>query len=160
MDGQTDRVNQILKDMLRAYVLEHQGSWDQNLPWAELSYNNSYQESLKMAPFKVLYGSRCHTPLNWIETGKKVIFGPDLVEEAEATVHHIHDNMRAAKSRQETYANKRHRPLEFEVGDLVFLRVSPMKGVKRFGEKGKLAPRYIEPFPILEKCGTMAYNLD
>jgi hypothetical protein len=91
---------------------------------------------------------------------KKVIFGPDLVEEAEATVHHIHDNMRAAKSRQETYANKRHRPLEFEVGDLVFLRVSPMKGVKRFGEKGKLAPRYIELFPILEKCGTMAYNLD
>jgi hypothetical protein len=84
-----ERVNQILKDMLRACVLEHQGSWDQNLPWAEFSFNNSYQESLKMAPFEVLYGHRCRTQLNWIEWGEKVIFGPDLVEEAEATVHRI-----------------------------------------------------------------------
>jgi transposase InsO family protein len=106
-DGQTERVNQILKDMLRAYVLEHQGSWDQNLPWAEFSYNNSYQESLKMAPFEVLYEHRCRTPLNWIELGDKVIFGPDLVKEAEATVHRIQDNLKAAKSRQGTYANKR-----------------------------------------------------
>jgi hypothetical protein len=93
--------------MLRAYVLEYQGSWDQNLPLAEFSYNNSYQESLKMAPFEVLYGRRCHTPLNWIEPGEKVIFGPDLVEEAEATVHRIQDNLKATKSHQETYANKR-----------------------------------------------------
>jgi hypothetical protein len=78
--------------MLGACVLEHQGSWDQNLPWAEFSYNNSYQESLKMAPFEVLYRRRCRTPLNWIESGEKVIFGPNLVEEAEATVHHIQDN--------------------------------------------------------------------
>jgi hypothetical protein len=105
--------------MLRARVLEHQGSWDQNLPWAEFSYNNSYQESLKMTPFEVLYGCRCHTPLNWIDLGKKVIFGSNLVEEAEAIIHRIHDNLRAAKSRQETYANKRCRPLEFEVGDHV-----------------------------------------
>jgi hypothetical protein len=78
-DGQTDRVNQILKDMLRAYVLEHQGSWDQNLPWDEFSYNHSYQESLKMAPFEVLYGHQCRNPVNWIEMGENVIFGPDLV---------------------------------------------------------------------------------
>jgi hypothetical protein len=71
-----------------------------------------------MAPFKVLYGHRCHNPLNWIEPGEKVIFGPDLVEEADATIHHIQDNLRAAKSHQETYANKRRRPLEFEVGDM------------------------------------------
>jgi hypothetical protein len=113
-----------------------------------------------MALFKVLYGCRCHTPLNWIELGEKVIFGLDLVEEAEATVHRIQDNLKAAKSCQETYANKRRQPLEFEVRDLVYLRVSPMKGVKRFGVKGKLAPRYIRPFPILEKCGSMAYKLD
>jgi hypothetical protein len=142
--------------MLRACVLEHQGSWDQNLPWAELSYNNSYQESLKMAPFEVLYGRRCRTPQNWIEPGEKVIFGPDLVKEVEATVHRIQDNLKAAKSCQETYANKRHRPLEFDVGDHVYLRVSPMKGVKRFRVKGKLAPHYIGPFPILMKCGTVA----
>jgi hypothetical protein len=85
--------------MLRACVLEHQGSWDQNLPWAEFCYNNSYQESLKMAPFEVLYGRRCLTPLNWIEPGEKVIFGPDLVEEAEATIRRIQDNLKAAKSR-------------------------------------------------------------
>jgi hypothetical protein len=119
--------------MLRACVLEHQGSWDQNLPCAEFSYNNSYQESLKMTPFEVLYRHRCLTPLNWIELGEKAIFGPDLVEEAEAVVRHIQDNLKVAKSLQETYANKRRRPLEFEVGDHVYLRVSPMKGVKRFG---------------------------
>jgi hypothetical protein len=86
-----------------------------------------------MAPFKVLYGCRCHTPLNWIEPGEKVIFRPDLVEKAEATVCRIQDNLKAVKSRQETYANKMCRPLEFKVGDHVYLRVSPMKDVKRFG---------------------------
>jgi hypothetical protein len=113
-----------------------------------------------MAPFEVLYGRRCHTLLNWIEPGEKVIFGPDLVEEAEATVHRIQDNLKAAKSHQETYANKRRRPLEFKDGNHVYLRVSLMKGVKRFGVKGKLAPRYIGPFRNLEKCGSMAYKLD
>jgi hypothetical protein len=94
--------------MLKVYVLEHQGSWDQNLPWAEFSYNNSKQESLKMAPFEVIYRRRCRTPINWIEPGEKVIFRPDLVEEAEATVHRIQDNLKVTKSRQETYANKSH----------------------------------------------------
>jgi hypothetical protein len=88
--------------------LEHPGSWDQNLPWAEFSYNNSYQESIKMAPFKVLYGYRCRTPLNWIELGEKVIFRPDLVEEAESIVRRVPENLKAAKSRQETYTNMRH----------------------------------------------------
>jgi hypothetical protein len=146
--------------MLRACILEHQGSWDQNLPCAKFSYNNSYQESLKMTLFEVLYGCRCRTPLNWVEPGEKVIFGPDLVEEAEATVHHIQENLKATKSRQETYANNRRRPLKFKVGDHVYLRVSPMKGVKRFGVKGKLAPHYIGQFPILEKCGSLTYKLD
>jgi hypothetical protein len=113
-----------------------------------------------MASFEVLYGRRCRTPLNWIEPGKKVIFGPNLVEEVEVTIRRIQDNLKAVMSRQETYANRRRRPLEFEVGNHVYLRVSPMKGVKRFGVKGKLAPHYIGPFPILEKCGTMAYKLD
>jgi hypothetical protein len=88
------------------------------------------------------------------------MFGPDLVEEAELIVRSIQDNLKAPKSHQETYATKRRRPLAFKVGNHVYLRVSPMKRVKRFGVKGKLAPRYIRPFPILEKCGTMAYKLD
>jgi hypothetical protein len=113
-----------------------------------------------MAPFKVLYGRRCRTTLNWIEPGEKDIIGPDLVEEAKAIVHDIQDNLKAAKSHQETYANKRRQPLEFEVGDHVYLRVLTMKGMKRFGVKGKLVPCYIRPFPILEKCGTLAYKLD
>jgi hypothetical protein len=141
--------------MLRDCVLEHQGSWDNNLPWAEFSYNNSYKESLKMAPFEVLYGCRCCTPVNWIEPGEKVIFRPYLVEEAEATVHRIHDNLKVMTSYQETYANKRRRLLDFEAGNHVYL-----KGMKMFGMKEKLAPRYIRPFPILEKYGTMAYKLD
>jgi hypothetical protein len=85
-----------------------------------------------------------------------MIFGPDLIEEAEATVSRIQDNLRATKSHRESYTNKRRRPLEFAVGDHVYLKVSPMKGVKRFGVKGKLAPRYIRPFPLLEKCGNVA----
>jgi hypothetical protein len=139
--------------------MEYQGSWDKKLPWAEFSYNNRYQESLKMAPFKALYGRQCHTPLNWIEPGEKVIFRADIIKEAEATICHIRYNLKATKSCQETYANKRCQPLEFEVGDHVYLRVSPMKGVKRFGLKGKLAPCYIGPFPTLENCGTVAYKL-
>jgi hypothetical protein len=140
--------------------MEYQGSWEKNLPWAKFSYNNSYQESLKMAPFEVLLGRRCRTLLNWIKPREKVIFELDIVEEAEATVRHIQDNLKAVKSHQGTYANKRHRPLEFKVGDQVYLRVSPVKGMKRFGVKGKLVPRYIRQFPILEKCGIVGYKLE
>jgi hypothetical protein len=138
--------------------MEHHGSWDKNLLWAEFSYNNSYQQSLKMAPFEVLDGCQCRTPLNWIEPGEKVIFGPDHIYVAEATVSRIQDNLKDVRSHQESYANKRHQPLEYEVGDHVYLQVS-LKGVKKFGMKGKLAPRYIGPFPILEKCGPVAYKM-
>jgi hypothetical protein len=140
--------------------MEYPGSWDKNLSCAEFSYNNSYQEGLKMALFAALYGWQCRTPLNWIELREKAVFGPDIVDEAEATVRHIQDNLKAAKSRQESYANKRRRPLQFEVGDHVYFKVSPMKGVKRFRVKGKLSPRYIGPFLILEKCGNVAYKLE
>jgi hypothetical protein len=129
-------------------------------PCAEFSYSNSYQESLNMAPFEVLYGRRCHTPLNWLEPREKVIFGPNLVEEDEAIVHHIQDNLKAVKSLQETYANKRHQHLEFKVANHVYLRVSPMTCVKKFGVRGKLVPHYIGPFSILEKCGAVAYKID
>jgi hypothetical protein len=113
-----------------------------------------------MAPFEVLYRRQCRTPLNSIELGKKVIFAPDIIDEVESIVHRIRDNLKATKSHQESYANKRHRPLQFEVGDRVYLKVSPMKGVKRFGVKGKLTPCYIGPFPILEKCGIVADKLE
>jgi hypothetical protein len=113
-----------------------------------------------MTPFEVLYGCWCRTPLNWIELGEKLIFEPDIVEEAETTVSRIQDNIRDTKSCQESYTNKRCQPLEFVVGDHMYMKVSPIKGRKRFGMKGKLAYRYIGPFPILEKCGNVVYKLE
>jgi hypothetical protein len=115
---------------------------------------------LKISPFEALYGRQCRTPLNWIEPGEKAIFGPDIVVEAEAMVRRIQENLKVAKLRQESYANKRRRPLQFEAGDHVYLKVSSMKGVKRFRVTGKLSPRYIGPFQILEKCGNVAYKLE
>jgi hypothetical protein len=155
--GQTERVNQILEDMLRACVLESPQKWDDCLPLAEFSYNNSYQESIKMAPFEALYGRRCRTPLNWSKPGERWFFRPDMVKETEEKVQLIINNLKEAQARQKSYADKRCKPLYFQVEDYVYLKFSPMKGVSRFGVKGKLAPRYIGPFSILEQCGPVAY---
>ena len=120
------------------------------LPLAKFFYNNSYQESIKIAPFEALYGRKCRTPLNWIERGERRYFGFDFATEAEEQVRIIQQHMKAAQSRQKNYANKRRRPLTFEVGDYVYLKVSPLKGVQRFGVKRKLAPRYVGPYKIIE----------
>ncbi|WVZ76415.1 hypothetical protein U9M48_024392 [Paspalum notatum var. saurae] len=144
--GQVERVNQILEDMLRACALTYSTKWDECLPLAEFAYNNSYQKSLEMAPFEAIYGER-------------VTFGPDLLTHAEEQVRCIHNNLKRAQSRHKSYSDKRRRPLAFEEGDHVYLRVSPMKGVHRFGVKGKLEPRYIGPFKITEQCGSVAYRL-
>ncbi|WVZ85172.1 hypothetical protein U9M48_032122 [Paspalum notatum var. saurae] len=141
--GQVKRVNQILEDMLRACALTYSTKWDECLPLAEFAYNNSYQKSLEMAPFEALYGRRCRTPLNWSELGERVTFGLDLVTQAEEQVKYIHENLKRAQSRQKSYFDRRRRPLVFQQDDHVYLRVSPMKGVHRFGVKGKLAPRYV-----------------
>jgi hypothetical protein len=129
-DGQTERVNQVHKDMLRACVIHYGKNWDKCLSLAEFSYNNSYQSSLKMAPFEALYGRRCRTPLNWSQAGEREIFGPDLVLEAEDKVRVIRKNLEAAQARQKSYHVKRRKPLQFEVGDHVYLKVSPTKGVQ------------------------------
>jgi hypothetical protein len=157
-DGQTERVNQIPEDMLRACVIHYGKDWDKCLSLAEFSYNNSYQSSLKMAPFETLYGRRRRTPLNWSQVGEREIFGPDLVLEAEDKVRVIKRNLEAAQARQKSYHDKIRKPLQFEVGDHVYLKVSPTKGVQRFGIKGKLAPRYIGPYEIKETCGSVAYK--
>ena len=99
-------------------------------------------------------------PLNWSEAGERTIFGPDMVQEAEEQVRLIQANLKIAQSRQKSYANKRSSPLTFEVGDHVYLKISPWRGVQRFGIKGKLAPRYIGPYPIVERCGPVTYRLD
>jgi hypothetical protein len=97
--------------------------------------------------------------LSWSETGERQVFGPDLVTEAEDKVKIIQANLKAAQSRQKNYADQRRKSLQFQVGDHVYLRVSPTKGVQRFGIKGKLAPRYVGPFEITEACGPVAYRL-
>jgi hypothetical protein len=159
-DGQTERVNQILEDMLRAHALQYGRSWDKSLPYAEFSYNNSYQESLKMAPFEMLYGQRCRTPLFWNETGERKVFGPDILQEAEKQVRMVRENLRVAQPRQKSYADHRRRELSFKVGDFIYLKVSPMRGLRRFKVRGKLALRFIGPFKILEKRGEVAYQLE
>ena len=159
-DGQTERVNQILEDMLRACALDFGRSWDKNLPYAEFSYNNSYQASLKMSPFEALYGRQCRTPLLWDQVGERQVFGPDVIKEAEDKVKLIRERLKVAQSRQKSYADNRRRELSFEVGDLVYLRVTPIKGVRRFRSKGKLAPRYVGPYKILARQGEVAYKLE
>jgi hypothetical protein len=125
----------------------------------EFSYNNSYQESIKMAPFGALYGRRCWTPLNWSEPGERWFFRLDMVKKTEEKVQRIIQNLKEAQARQNNYADKRGQPLVFQGNDHVYLKVSPMKGVNHFGEKEKLAPRYIGPFLILERYGLVAYRL-
>ncbi|WVZ51842.1 LOW QUALITY PROTEIN: hypothetical protein U9M48_002947, partial [Paspalum notatum var. saurae] len=159
-DGQTEKTNQILEDMLRACALQYGTSWDKSLPYAEFSYNNSYQASLKKSPFEALYGRRCRTPLFWNQTGEKQVFGPDLIRDAEQQIKMVRENLRVAQSRQKSYADVRRRDLTFKVDDFVYLKVSPMRGIRRFNVKGKLAPRYIGPFKIVERKGEVAYKLE
>jgi hypothetical protein len=108
----------------------------------------------------MLYGQRCRTPLFWNEMGEWRVFGHDVLEEAEKKVHMVRENLRVAQLRQKSYADHRRRELSFEVGDFVYLKVSPMRGLRRFKVRGKLTPRFIGPFKILEKRGEIAYQLE
>ncbi|KAA0036879.1 ty3-gypsy retrotransposon protein [Cucumis melo var. makuwa] len=129
-DGQTERLNQVLEDMLRACALEFPGSWDSHLHLMEFAYNNNYQATIGMAPFEALYGKCCRSPVCWGEMGE-----------------------------QRLMSHVRRKDLEFEVGDKVFLKVAPMRGVLRFERRGKLSPRFVGPFKILERIGPVAYCL-
>ncbi|KAA0040547.1 pol protein [Cucumis melo var. makuwa] len=158
-DGQTERLNQILEDMLRACVLEFSGSWDSHLHLMEFAYNNSYQATIGMAPFEALYGKCCRSSVCWGEVGEQRMLGPELVQTTNAAIQKIRARMLTAQSRQKSYADVRRKDLEFEVGDMVFLKVAPMKGVLRFVKKGKRSPRFVGPFEILERIGPVAYRL-
>ncbi|GKD92336.1 reverse transcriptase domain-containing protein, partial [Tanacetum coccineum] len=131
MDGKSKHMIQTLEDMLRACVIDFGGSWDVHLPLAEFSYNNSYHSSIRCPSFEALYRRKCRSP----------------------------EKLKAAIDHQKSYADNRRKPLEFEVGDRVILKVSHWKGVIRFGKKGKLASRYVGPFEILERIGPLAYRL-
>ncbi|GJY34187.1 putative reverse transcriptase domain-containing protein [Tanacetum coccineum] len=158
-DGQSERTIQTLEDMLRACVMDFGGSWDTHLPLVEFSYNNSYHASIKCAPFEALYGRKCRSPVIWTEVGESQLIGPEIMQETTEKIFQIKERLKTARSRQKSYADKRRKPLEFKVGDRVLLKVSPWKGVVRFGKKGKLAPRYVGPFKIVERVGPVAYRL-
>ncbi|GKC14868.1 putative reverse transcriptase domain-containing protein [Tanacetum coccineum] len=146
--------------MLRACVLDFRGSWNVYLPLVEFSYNNSYHSSVRCAPFEALYGRNSRSPIMWAEVREGQLIGPELVQGTTEKISQIKDRLKAARDRQTSYTDKRRKPLEFSVGDYVLLKVSPWKGVVRFGKKGKLAPRFVGPFEIIEKIGTVAYRLD
>ena len=140
-------------------MLDFKGSWDQYLPLVEFAYNNSYHSSIGMAPYEALYGRKCRSPSCWTEVGDKQIEGPELIRETSEKVPLIQERLRTAFSRQQSYADLKRRAVQFNVGDHVFLKISPMKGVMRFGKKGKLAPRYIGPYQILDRVGNVSYRL-
>ncbi|GKA65870.1 putative reverse transcriptase domain-containing protein [Tanacetum coccineum] len=152
-DGQSESTIQTLKDMLRACVIEFGKSLDRHLPLVELSYNNSYYTSINVVPFEALYGQKCRSPVCWAKDGDAQLTGPEIIHETTEKIVQIRNRMQVACDRQKSYADKRRKPLEFQVGDKVMLKVSPWKGVICFGKRGKLNPRYIRPFKILTRVG-------
>ncbi|GKA74046.1 putative reverse transcriptase domain, ribonuclease H-like domain, aspartic peptidase domain protein [Tanacetum coccineum] len=126
----------------------------------EFSYNNSYHASIKAAPFEALYDRKCRSPVCWTEVGKVQLTGPELVQETTKKIIQIKQRMQLARDRQKSYADLKHNPMEFQVGDEVMLKVSPWKRVVRFGKRGKLNPRYVGPFKVLKKVGSVAYKLE
>nr|GEX01505.1 putative reverse transcriptase domain-containing protein [Tanacetum cinerariifolium]GEY25398.1 putative reverse transcriptase domain-containing protein [Tanacetum cinerariifolium] len=159
-DGQSERTIQTLEDMLRACVIDFGRGWEKYLPLVEFSYNNSYHASIKATPFEVLYGRKCRSLVYWAEAADVQLTKPELIHETTEKIVQIRQRLQAARDRQRSYANVRKQSLEFQVGDRVMLKVSPRKGVIRFGKRGKLNPWYIRPFKILERIGPVAYKLE
>jgi hypothetical protein len=145
--------------MLRACALKYGKSWDRSLPYVEFSYNNCYQASIEMAPYEALYGRQCRTPLFWSQTEESHVFGLEVLKDAEKQVQLVHESLKVAQSRQKSYVDKRRRDLSFEIRDFVYLKVSPIRGTHRFRVKGKIAPRYVKPFKIVDRKGEVAYQL-
>nr|GEW53992.1 putative reverse transcriptase domain-containing protein [Tanacetum cinerariifolium] len=129
-DGQNERTIQTLKDMLRACVIDFGKGWVNHLPLVEFSYNNSYHDSIKAAPFEARYGRKCHSPVCWNEVGEFHLTGPEIVQETTEKIIQIKQRMQASRDRKKSYANLKRKPMEFQVGDKVMLKVSPWKGVK------------------------------
>ncbi|GKC82477.1 hypothetical protein Tco_1138194 [Tanacetum coccineum] len=159
-DGQSKRTIQTLEDILRACMIDFGNGWDRHLPLVEFSYNNSYHMSIKAAPFEALYSRKCRSPVCWAEVGDAQLTEPEIIHETTEKIFKIRNRMQAARDRQKSYADKRRRPLELEVGDKVMLKVAPWKGVIRFRKRRKLNPYYIRPFQIIERIGPVAYHLE
>lgn len=143
--------------MLHACILDFLESWDMKLLLEEFTYNNNYHVSIRMAPYKALYGRKCKSPMHWDEVGEMSLIGPELVQHTAQMVEKIRETMKISQDGQKSYTNRRRKDLEFTVGDHVFLRNSPLKGIIRFGKGGKLSLWYIGPFDIIERIRDRAY---
>ncbi|GJS67385.1 putative reverse transcriptase domain-containing protein [Tanacetum coccineum] len=159
-DGQSERTIQTLKDMLRASVIDFGKGRERHLSLVEFSYNNSYHASIKASLFEALYGRKCRSLVCWAEVGDVQLTGPEIIHETTEKIVQIRQRLQAARDRKKSYANVRRKPLKFQVEDRVMLKVSHPKGVIRFGKRGKLNPRYIGPFKILERISLVAYKLE
>ena len=141
-DGQSEIVIQVLEDMLRSYVIEYEGSWDRHIPLVEFVYNNSFRSSIGMTPYEALYGRKCRTQLCWTKLSEKKVIGPDLIQEPEKKVKMIRESLKVVADRQKSYADLKRKDIQYEIGEKVFLKVSPWKKVLRFGKNGKLSLRF------------------
>nr|GFC55798.1 putative reverse transcriptase domain-containing protein [Tanacetum cinerariifolium] len=157
---QSKRTIQTLEGMLHGCAIDFGKGWVNHLPLVEFSYDNNYHASIKATPFEALYGRKCRSPVRWTADGEAQILGPELTQETTEKIVQIKQRMQAARDRQKSYADLKCKPMEFHVEDKVMLKVSPWKVVVRFGKRGKLNPRYVEPFKVLERIGDVAYKLD
>jgi hypothetical protein len=140
------------------HVMHQPKKWEDYLPLMEFAYNNGYQESLKMIPFKVLYGRPCNTPFSWSNPVDKITIGPEMLKEMEQVVQ-IKKNLKITQNRQKSYADRKRTPIEFKTGDHVYLRARPRKSSLRMGSCAKLTPWYCGPFEVLDRVGPVAYRL-
>jgi transposase InsO family protein len=158
-DGRTERVNQVMEDMLRMYVMDNQTQWEKYQPLVEFAYNNSYHSSIRMPPYEALYGRPCRTPLSWDRLEDRVTVGPELIQEMEEQVIQIRQRLKETQDRQKSYADAHSTDRSYGVGDQVFIRIRPNKSTIRFWKGTKLSPRFIGPFRVQQKIGPIAYRL-
>jgi len=158
-DGWTERINKILENMMRMYVMHQQRKWEEYLPLVEFSYNNGYQESLRMSPFEVMYEQNCNTSISWSDLVSRVLIGLDILTNMEQEMQVIKKNLKASQGREKSYADINTLFKELQVGKLVYLCIKPKKSSLRIGSCVKLAPRFCGPFSIIERIGPLAYRL-
>jgi hypothetical protein len=158
-NGQTERANQIIEDILCMYVRTKPSKWEDYLHLVEFAYNNGYQTSTKLSPFEVMYGRKCMTPISWDNPTDRLMVGPEMLQEMENMVRKVQRNLKEAHDKQKSYADQKRRHLEFQVGDHVYLKVKALKSSLKLENCAKLAPRFCGPFEILARIGPMAYQL-
>ena len=140
-------------------MIDYESIWDKHIPLFQFVYNNSFQSSNGMEPYEALCRRKCRTPLCWTELSEKKIIGPDLIQETEEKVKMIREILKVATDRQNSYAHMKIKDVRYEIGEKVFLKVSPWKKVMRFERNGKLSTRFIGPYEVIEKVDSVAYRM-